>query len=111
MKRRLGGKTCGIPSTLKIGGHTYKVLKNYHFSQNTNLCAQAGHDEMEIRISGLTLSGKLRPRSTLEESFLHEILHCVDLVYNNAKLDENTISNLSQGLYQVLKDSGICFRR
>ena len=94
-----------IPSKIKVGGFTYKVIKNYKFKEDPNLMAQGDHDLLEIRISYLGHSGERRSQEKIEEAVLHEILHCVNITYNSNKLDEETIDKLSNGLYQVLKDN------
>ena len=50
-----------IPDKLKVGGHEYTVIKDHKFRENSNICAQAAHSVLEIRISQLTLSGEQRP--------------------------------------------------
>ena len=94
-----------IPSKLKVGGHTYEVIKDYKFTQEPKLCGQADHDAGEIRLAPLDPSGCKRMPSRLDETFIHEVMHCVNNVYNDNALTEETISRLSQGLYQVLKDN------
>ena len=94
-----------IPSKLKVGGHTYKVIKNFKFTQEPKLVGQADHDLGEIRVSPYESSGNHRISSRVEETFIHEILHCINNVYNENKFIEEDIGRLSQGLYQVLKDN------
>ena len=43
----------------------------------------------------------------IEETFLHEVIHSVDLIYNGGRLKEETVRQLAQGLYQVLNDNGM----
>jgi len=52
-------------------------------------------------------SGIDHSRSTIEKIFIHELLHCVDKIYNASALDEETVLRLGEGLYQVLADNDI----
>jgi len=95
-----------IPKTLKVGGMVYTVKQGHQFSEN-ELVGQADHRQLEIRLIDKEFAGRPYAQSKIEECFIHELLHCVDCVYNNNKLTEDTVGNLSQGLYQVLKDNGM----
>lgn len=90
-----------IPKQLKVGGHIYKIIRDYHFIQNSNLRAQAAHTLQEIRISEIDHSGV----KVNEEAFLHELIHCVSDIFLNGKLQEDDVANLSEGLYSVLKNN------
>ena len=96
-----------VPSSIKIGGLTYKVIKNFKFSKKDGsnykiFIGDANHKNLEIRLSTNGIS-----REKVEETFLHEVLHCVDDIYNNNSLSERSINSLSCGLYQVLKDNNL----
>lgn len=93
-----------IPNKIKVGGFEYKVVRNYRFKE-TALAGQAHHRTLEIRLSDVETNGLKYPKSKVEETFLHELLHCVDNVYNCGKLDEDMVDRLSNGLYQVLEDN------
>jgi len=94
-----------IPSRLKIGGHFYKILKDYHFKENTSLYGQTDYSLLEIRLSKYDGGGNILPNTKYEEVFIHEILHAIDEAYNNKKCDEEIIERLSNGIYQVFKDN------
>lgn len=94
-----------IPKTLKVGGHLYAVKARHQFTETRSFCGQVDHEEHEIRVAAQAQSGKPRPRSSVEETFIHETLHCIDHVYNNHSLPEKVIDRLSQGLYAVLTDN------
>jgi hypothetical protein len=94
-----------IPSKVKVGGFTYKVIKNYKFKEDSTLCGQTDNSLLEVRISYIDISGEKRKEEKIEEIFLHEILHLVNQIYNANKLDEETVTRLTMGLYQVLKDN------
>jgi len=99
-----------IPSKLKVGGFTYKVIKNYKFKEISDSIGQTDHDVLEIRISYFDSGGIRRNQEKIEEIVIHEILHCINQAYNSNKLDEETITRLGNGLYQVLKDNEGVFR-
>jgi hypothetical protein len=94
-----------IPNKIKVGGHVYRILHKYKFTQEPKLCGQADHDNGEIRLADLDPSGVKRGVSRIEETFIHEVLHCINNIYNDNKLVEEDISRMSQGLYQVLADN------
>ena len=96
-----------IPESITVGGKTYKVLFPYVFVEDVNLSGQACHEVQEIRVSGIVPGGSDRPREGSEETLMHELLHCVDQVYNAGALDEATVLRLSEGLYQALRDAGM----
>ena len=96
-----------IPKSVTVGGKTYKVLFPYVFTERTDICGQADHVALEIRLSSLGANGDELARENIEEVFMHEVVHCVDKVYNNNALNEETTDRLGQGLYQALRDSGM----
>lgn len=99
-----------IPKHIKVGGKVYGVLYPHTFTEVGNLSGQSCHLTNTIRLSIQGAGGERRARENVEEVFVHEVLHCVDVVYNAGKLDEDTVDRLAQGLYQVLSDSGLLAR-
>lgn len=94
-----------IPDKVKVGGFVYKVLKDYRFKEDVRLAGQQDPETLELRLSSTGASGHPRVAEMIEESFWHELLHTIDLIYNNAALDEKTIARLSMGLFQVMQDN------
>lgn len=95
-----------IPKTLKVGGIKYKVeRKQALLKRDSKFAAMAKHRQALIEIALIDQEGEPYNIQKVEECFIHELLHCIDSVYNNQKLDEDTIDRFSQGLYQVLKDN------
>lgn len=94
-----------IPQNLKVGGHSYAVNMAYRFKDRTDIMGQANHQRSEIVVSDVDCAGNPLERTQSEQTFVHELVHCVDQVYNNNKLDEDTVARISEGLYQVLKDN------
>ena len=94
-----------IPKKVKIGGHWYRVLYPYIFKEDKTLWGQTDHATLEMRIAEQDGAGNKVDPSKIGEIFIHEILHCVDEIYNGGRLEEDTIKRISQGLYQVLKEN------
>jgi hypothetical protein len=86
-----------IPESVQIGGHVYKVDLGWLPERGSTRVGEVNHDTHII--------GVLRrpSQSAMEETFIHEVVHAVDLVYNNSALGEDEVDALSQGLYQALK--------
>jgi len=91
-----------IPDHLTVGGHNYKVIRDYKFREREDIEGQADHGFKEIRLAESNIGGVFK-HTRVEENFMHELLHCVDHVYNAQKMEEETVTRISQGLYQVLK--------
>jgi hypothetical protein len=96
-----------IPKSIKVAGHVYTISFPYIFTERTDLCGASHHDTLKFLISDISRTGEPKPRSAIEETLMHEIVHAVDVKYNAGKLDEETVQRLSEGLYQVLSDAGM----
>ena len=93
-----------IPKSVKVGGQTFKVIKDYVFTERVDINAQCDSDYNEIKLGQLW---REKCRTRQEDIFLHEIIHAVDNIYNGNKLQEEDVVNIGQGLYQVLTDNKI----
>ncbi len=91
--------------SLKVGAHTYKVIKPYRFTEETGRTGDCTHPIMEIRIAEVTLSGVRQADSEVEYVFWHEVLHAIDSRYNGLMLREEDITRIAEGLTQVLYDN------
>ncbi len=91
-----------IPDDLTVGGHNYKIIKDYKFRERVGCHGQTDHTALEIRLIKVDEGGEIA-RSKIECNFIHELMHAVDNTYNNAALKEEDVVRLSEGLYQVLK--------
>ena len=97
-----------IPKTLKVGGIVYKIIeKKMLDGEESKFSGVAKHRQAEIKIALSDNEGMPYDRQKYEECFMHELLHCVDDIYNNQAIEEKMIDRLSQGLYQVLKDNNL----
>ena len=92
---------------VKIGGFIYKIDFPYVFKERSDLIAQASHAELTIRLRKCDDGGEDYHKNRLLEAILHEILHCIDYVYNNESLQEKQVEGMSQGIYQVFKDNDL----
>lgn len=98
-----------IPKQIKVGGHIYKV----QFKRpNDNEKGSSNWGRTFLNNKQIFIDNDI-PLSQMEETFLHEILHCcfheVGLnadIYDKVSLTEEQIINRVSGcLYQVLKDN------
>jgi len=92
---------------VKVGGFVYKVDFPYVFKERGDLGGQANLTGLTIRVCGKDAGGEPYAKERLGEITLHEILHCIDAVYNNSSLDDRQITCLANGLYQVFKDNDL----
>ena len=90
---------------IKIGAHWYKVSWNYKFTERFDISGLSTHGIKEIYITDVDGNGRRYSESYIGTTFIHEIIHCVDEVYNGGKLDEETVKRLGEGLCQVLNDN------
>lgn len=95
-----------IPKKIKIAAHVYDVVLPYKFTERSDLRGQSDHLTCKIKIADKTLTNEDVTPVNLQITTLHEIIHCVDMVYNAGQLDEPTVERLGEGLYQVLQENG-----
>ena len=93
-----------IPDKIKVAGHWYKVEWNDEWLNDNGYVGYSFHNKLLIFLCKIFRGDKLS-KSIIEETLLHEIVHCVDTNYNNHSLSEEAVNRLSEGLYQVLKDN------
>ena len=97
-----------IPKSIKVGGHTVKVIYPYLFKERTDITGQYDHDMKEIRISNVDSAGNIRCESSIAQVFLHELFHAIDFVSGHMLFtdNENALDGITEGVYQVLMDNG-----
>lgn len=90
-----------VPSELKIGGHTFKVVNNSDLDADGNRAT--------INFKYLVISIHPHKKSSIKaQGFIHEIMHGIDLIYLNRQIDsDNIIEPLAEGLWQILDQLGI----
>jgi len=98
-----------IPKTIKIGGHNYKIIFPYVFTERLDISGDNDHDKKIIRITKDSPDGP-RSESAIDVTFIHEILHGIDHLTGHdmftGEEGEKKIEALSEGIYQVLIDNG-----
>lgn len=97
-----------MPKTLKIGGFIWEVKEDKNVSTEGNAFGSTHPISQKIF---------LEPGGTTqkqEETLIHEIMHAVwwqsglsTRFKDNPKIEEEVISALSMGIYQVLKDNDL----
>ena len=91
-----------IPETIRVCGLIYKVVFEKNMDQRDGLVGQHRSKELIIKLQ----DGDYAPQK-IEQVFFHEVLHAIDLNYNNDKMTEEEIDRVSSGLYQVLSDNNL----
>jgi len=99
-----------FPKTIKVGGRTVTIIYPYIFNESDEYCGQADYQKGEIRIAKFSRNGAARSDEDITLTLIHELIHWICNVYTGEKqFEELQIHGLTQGLYQVLKDSGLKF--
>ncbi len=95
-----------LPSTIKIGGFDYEIKVDGETDtlliDNDNWGEHSGRQRL-LRIKSTA------PPQQFSKTFIHEILHAIDLVYQNGKLSNEEVSAISNGLLQVLEQLDVRF--
>ncbi len=95
-----------VPGTIKVGGFDYEILADK--KSNAELRANNWLGSHSNFLQVIRLDEDTTPQH-FSDTFLHEALHAVDLVYNNGSCDEKTINTLGHGLLQVFEQLGVRF--
>ncbi len=97
-----------IPKTLKIGGHIYKILFPYVFTERYDINGNCDADTCLIKIAASNVNIP-RAESAIAVTFIHEVLHAIDFNTGHRIFErtegEKKIEALSEGIYQVLVDN------
>jgi hypothetical protein len=96
-----------LPKQIKVGHRVYRVLFPYQFTERSDISGQACHCTLVIRIADVGSSGERYADEVIMQCFWHEVLHCIDHVYNNSEAEERTIDMFASGLCQVMNDMGL----
>lgn len=85
-----------IPKELKIGGHHYKVVltDSHKHLEGALACI----DEIE----GTIYLDNRPPKSIIESSLIHEILHALNSTLGESEIGHSLIESLSEQIYAVL---------
>lgn len=91
-----------VPKVVRIGAHPYSISFNEDIVENDH-CGEVNHKKQEIYVRPGYKPDKLM------EILLHELFHCINIVYCNSVLGEEMIDHLGEGITQVLDGFGIEF--
>lgn len=94
-----------IPDTVKVAGHIVKVIKDHKFEGSLSECSGLALFEQDMILIATTEDEGDFSQDTIEEIFLHELLHHIAVRYLSKDLSENIITQLAIGLHQVLNDN------
>ena len=91
-----------IPLKIKICGLDYKIKfeKNMHAIDGL-----AGEHLTNTQVIRLQKDDYCRQR--IEQVFIHELVHAIDVQFNNNSLEEDEVKRIGNGLYQVLSDNNL----
>lgn len=99
-----------IPDKIKIGGHWYEIKYPYIFQERFDRFGQCDAVKKIIYITDKDGNGEKRANSHILCTFIHEIIHAIDIQSGHRTFDgdqgENKIEGLSEGIFQVLVDNG-----
>ena len=98
----LEGPCMGIEDIkkLKILGHNYTIEHDPDMALDHDACGQLFSRHTLIKISSV------HERSRQEESLFHEIIEALNY-HLDLSLEHHKITQLGEGMYQVLKDNGL----
>lgn len=99
-----------IPKTVKIAGYTFRIKYPYDY-KHFKWAAEIDHDKHTIKLASCNSGKQKKAHSEIELNLLHEIIHGVSCRYLSSKrrLREDQVQQISEGLYQVLKDNHLRF--
>ena len=95
-------KKLKLPKQVKIAGLTYEIQLKDDIHQKEGLSGDARYTEQVIRIQSRDYH-----HETVEQTFVHEVVHVLDHIYLNDKLTEDQVDALANGIYAFLKDNNL----
>lgn len=96
-----------IPSHVKIGPHDYSVFQDKDGDGDSKFMGTTENNLCKIHVR-LELDGEIVPESQVTDTFLHEILHVIDLLYD-LDLREAQIGALAVAILTILRDNKLDF--
>lgn len=93
-----------IPKKFQIGGQTYTVRINEKQCNDLNAAGAYKTGSNQIVLRKLIDSTTLYPKSQIEQTFLHELVHVILYAMNEMKLfeDEKFVDLFATFLHQAL---------
>ena len=92
-----------IPKTLKIGGHTVKVVLVERVDEHDS------DGSWDVDTNTIEISNKL-PQSQKEATLIHEILHTLNATWGESHMSHSMLAGTAEQLYQVLADNHLLAR-
>lgn len=94
----------------KIGGHWFEIKYPYIFQERFDRFGQCDDPKKIIYITDVDGNGAKRAESAIVVTFIHEILHAIDLNTGHhifeGKEGEEKLEGFSEGIYTFLIDNG-----
>jgi len=87
-----------IPSTIKIGGMDYTVEEKENEVRDKGRSGYSNANNQSIVVD------KDMPQQLKETTFIHEVLHQIDYVYN-IELSHKQVYMLEAGIYAFIKNN------
>jgi hypothetical protein len=95
-----------IPKKIRVGG------LNYNIEVNDATAKEMESSSLYGQCSGTLQRIRLWSRATPQKvsgTFIHEVLHAIDDVYDNSEITEKQNTVLANGLLQIMEQLGIRF--
>ncbi len=91
---------------VKVGPFEYEVhMKTDYTTTHKAHFGSANHEILQIWVA------KDVADIVEAESLVHEIMHCVDYVFNGNNMEETAVRAMSLGLLSVIKDNKTFFQK
>lgn len=99
-----------IPKKVKVGGHWIEIKYPHIFQERFDRFGQCDDAKKIIYLTALDGNGEKRADSAISVTFIHEVLHAIDMTSGHeifvGDAGERKIEGLSEGIYQFLVDNG-----
>jgi len=100
-----------IPKKFKLGAYEYEVEYPYIFKERNDIAGYHHGGRTKILLTDRTQSGDRYSDIVVFQTFLHEVLHAIDMVFCMEQIGkecskEDLINGISEGLTQFLLDNG-----
>ena len=92
-----------IPTEFNIFGQTYKIVFKKKITKSDDL----GIHDRDEKLIELKQPCKGNDKNNVEETYLHEVIHCIldHLGYDDLSDNEAFVTQVSKALHQILKTS------
>ncbi len=105
-----------IPKSVKVCARVIDIEYPHRFQDCVAVnWATFNPTGQKISISDVDQHGNERHSDGVAHSFLHEVLHAIDFLYNNYEISnhedgERWMDQIAEGLLQVVRDNNLDFR-